>query len=83
MAQFSYKCVPVPTILDTGKAGKDPHGAAVIAYQDIINNAAKDDWELVQADSISSQQNPGCLAGLFGQKSEAVTFKLLIFKKQV
>ena len=41
MAQYSYKCVPVPTVLDTGKAGKDPHGAAVTAYEAIINNAVK------------------------------------------
>ncbi|MBX7059751.1 MAG: DUF4177 domain-containing protein [Leptospirales bacterium] len=83
MAQFNYKCVPVPTVLDTGKAGKDPHGAAVIAYQNIINESAKDGWELVQADQISSVQNPGCFAGLFGMKAEAMTFKLLIFKKAI
>ena len=83
MSQFKYKCVPVPTVLDTGKAGKDPHGAAVTAYEQIINQGAADGWELVQVDSISSVQNPGCLPGLLGKKSEAVTFKMLIFKKAI
>jgi len=83
MTQFKYKCVPVPTVLDTGKAGKDPHGAAVIAYEQIINQGAADGWELVQVDAVSSVQNPGCLSGLLGKKTEEVTFKLLIFKKAI
>jgi len=81
MAHYTYKCVPVPTIVNTGQVGKDSHSAAVMTYEKIINNAANDGWELVQVDTITSVQNPGCLGGLFGKKSEEANFKLLIFKK--
>ena len=49
MAHYTYKCVPVPTIVNTGQVGKDSHSAAVMTYEKIINNAANDGWELVQA----------------------------------
>jgi hypothetical protein len=81
MAGYDYKCVPVPRTLFTGKAGKDPHSAAVETYEGIIKNAAQGGWELDRQDTISSYQKAGCLAGLFGKKDEEVNYKLLIFKK--
>jgi hypothetical protein len=47
----------------------------------MINEVTRDGWELVQVDTITSVQTPGCLDGLFGGKNEAVTFKLLILRK--
>ncbi len=81
MSNFTYKCVPVPDVVVTGKKGKDLHSQAVNTYEKIINEAADGGWELVNIDTITSVQQPGCLAGLFGSKGEAVTFKLLVFKK--
>ncbi len=83
MKQYVYKCVPVPETVNTGKKGKDPHTAAVLVYQDLINESAKDGWELDMIDEITSFQSPGCLSGLFGSKEEIVTFKMLVFKKEV
>jgi hypothetical protein len=83
MAEFDYKCVPVPRTILTGTTGKDPHGAAVETYESIIKNAAKGGWELDRMDTVSSYQKPGCFAALFGKKEEAVDYKLLIFKKQL
>jgi hypothetical protein len=83
MANFTYKCVPVPDVLHTGKKGKDLHAQAVSTYEGIINNAADGGWELVNIDTVTSVQQPGCLAGLFGSKAESVTFKLLVFKKPI
>ncbi|HUM50353.1 MAG TPA: DUF4177 domain-containing protein [Chitinophagales bacterium] len=86
MKNYEYKCIPVPTIIDTGKTGKNMHENAVLAYEKIINNVAKDGWELVNIDTVSSLQNPGCLSqiiGIFtgGAKAEVETFKVLTFKK--
>lgn len=78
MVQYVYKCVNVPSALETGKIGKGDHFAVVKAYENIINDAARDGWELVQADAITSVQQPGCGSG---KKVEEATFKLLIFKK--
>jgi hypothetical protein len=83
MSNFSYKCVPVPDVVITGKKGKDLHAQAVSTYEKIINDAASGGWELVNIDTITSYQQPGCFAGLFGSKPEAVTFKLLVFKKPI
>jgi len=83
MSNFNYKCVPVPDVLNTGKKGKDLHSLAVSTYEKIINDAASGGWELVNIDTVTSVQQPGCLAGLFGSKAEAVTFKMLVFKKPI
>ena len=83
MAEYDYKCVPVPRTLFTGKVGKDPHGAAVSAYEEIIKNSARGGWELDQVDTVSSYQKPGCFSALFGKKEEMVDYKLLIFKKLI
>jgi len=55
------------------------HSQAVENYESIINQAAEGGWELVNIDTVSSTQKPGCL---FGGKAEIVTFKMLIFKKE-
>ncbi|GHS85240.1 hypothetical protein FACS1894201_04710 [Bacteroidia bacterium] len=81
MSNFIYKCVPVPDVVHTGRKGKDLHSHAVSTYEKIINDAASDGWELVNIDTVTSVQQPGCLAGLFGSKAETVEFKLLVFKK--
>ncbi len=81
MSNFTYKCVSVPDVINTGKTGKDLHSQAVSTYEKIINEAASGGWEFVNIDTVSSMQQPGCLAGLMGQKAQSVTFKLLVFKK--
>ena len=83
MANYSYKCVPVPSVIETGKTGKDLHSKAVETYESIINDAAQGGWELVNIDTVSSAQKPGCLGGLSGGKEEIMTFKILVFKKEV
>jgi hypothetical protein len=53
MANFTYKCIPVPTVVNTGATGVDSHAQAVSTYQGIINNAAD---EIVAGNlSISTQ----------------------------
>jgi hypothetical protein len=88
MAQYTYKCVPVPETIGVGK--KDSHAEVVNAYANIINEAAKGEWEYVGVDVISSVFSPGCIAGLFCQIpiinsfircNEAASFKVLVFKK--
>lgn len=82
MANYTYKCVPVPSVIDTGQKGKALHEQAVITYESIINQAAEGGWELVNIDTVSSAQKPGCLSALLGSKGEVVTFKMLVFKKE-
>lgn len=79
MAELEYKCVSVPRVIDVGKKGALED--AIRAYQQLINQNASGGWEYIGVDEIASYQKPGCLAGLFGKKEQAVNFKVLIFKK--
>ncbi|HET6226211.1 MAG TPA: DUF4177 domain-containing protein [Bacteroidia bacterium] len=83
MKEYQYKCVPVPSIIETGEKGKAFHSDAVKEYEKIINEGAKGGWELVNIDNVSSKQKPGCWDGLFGGKSEVLTIKMLVYRKEV
>lgn len=82
MKNYEYKCVAVPSVIDTGKKGKDLHAQAVSTYESIINNAAEGGWELSNIDTVSSSQQPGCLSRLLGGKAEIITFKMLVFRRE-
>lgn len=79
MPNYEYKCVSVPTIVNT-KAGA--HNEAVSVYEQAINNAATNGWELDKIDTVSSSQPPGCMGVLTGQKETIVSFKLLVFRRE-
>ncbi len=79
---MQYKTVAAPVGL-TIKAG-DPAGCskAVAQYADVIQKEAVGGWELDMIQSIPVEEKPGCLAGLFGEKSVTTYFNMLVFKKQ-
>lgn len=86
MAKYQYKCVNVPEIVKIGK--KDFHSKVVTEYEKIINAEAADGWEYVGIDTIESYFESGCLAkipiiGAFFRGDEAVSLKLIIFRKSV
>ena len=62
---------------------KNFHGQAVKAYEEIINHACQDGWKLLQIDTVSSSQKPGCLGSIFGAKDQVVSYKLLVFEREV
>lgn len=77
MLKYTYKCIPVPTIIDTGK---NKHLDGIQTYEDKINQMALEGWELVLIDSIITKYNPGCLGSILGGKGETITHKFLVFK---
>ncbi len=82
MKNYTYKCVSVPSMIRTdGK--KKLHSQAVKSYETIINEAAVGGWELVNIDTVTSVKSPGCFAALMGNKGETVSFKLLVFVKEI
>ncbi len=82
MAIFTYKCVPVSDAFETGKIGMSSHLNAVGFYEKEINQASAGGWELVLIDEVTSVQHRGCLGSLFGKKDQAITFKMLVFRKE-
>lgn len=88
MANYEYKCLQVPELIEIGK--KDSHGKAVSAYQEIINKEAADGWEYVGTDTIESYINPGCLQsamasipilGVFTRSAEWLKIKIIVFRR--
>jgi hypothetical protein len=78
MAQ--YKCVPAPRELIIDKKGS--YDTAIRSFADLINKEAMDGWKYVSMENIAVSKQPGCLAGLFGQKSETIYFNMLVFVKE-
>jgi hypothetical protein len=83
MPNYKYKCVPVPSVINTGTQGKKMHQTAVEKYEKLINTETVGGWELDKIDTITSVQNPGCLSSIFGGKGEIVTFKIMIFRMEI
>ena len=42
MSNFIYKCIEVPSIINTGTTGKNTHENAIKSYESIINSVSKD-----------------------------------------
>jgi Domain of unknown function (DUF4177) len=80
MENYTYKCVPVPSMVEMGK---NKQLEAIQKYEDKINKLALEGWELVLIDSLTTRYNPGCLAGILGGKGEIVTHKFLVFKMKL
>ena len=80
MENYTYKCVPVPAVVETGK---NEHLEAIQSYEDKINKMALEGWEIVLIDSIITTYNPGCLAGMLGGKGESISHKFLVFKMKL
>ena len=80
MGNYTYKCVPVPSMVEVGK---NKTLEAIKNYEDKINKMALEGWELVLIDSLITKQNPGCLGGLLGGQGETINHKFLVFKMKL
>jgi hypothetical protein len=49
--------------------------------QDLINAHSVQGWEFYRMDAITYVENPGCLAGLLGQKSNIGQIDVVIFRR--
>lgn len=75
-----YKTVAGPVGLKIG--AKESYAEAVKQYAAIIDREAVGGWELDCIQQIPVTREPGCLAGLLGQKEETVYFNMLVFAKE-
>jgi len=75
--KYQYKIVPFIGQIKSGQ------GADVAAQQleSVISQHVNAGWEFVQLGDVNIEVQPGCLAGLFGQKAAYVTFDQIIFRK--
>ena len=74
---FTYKVVPFIGSI------KRNQGASEVSAQleSTINEYAKQGWEFYELDEVNIAVSPGCLASLFGSKTEYTKFDQVIFRK--
>jgi hypothetical protein len=76
--KYQYKIVPFIGKIKSGQ------GADIAAQQleSLISMYVNEGWEFVQLGDVNIEIQPGCLAGLLGQKAAYVTFDQIIFRKE-
>jgi hypothetical protein len=83
-----YKYVPIAEIVSISK--KASHLESIGYYQDRLNQEAKQGWNFVGTERLSSQYNPGCwnefllkipIVSSFVRSAESVNIKMLIFEQ--
>jgi hypothetical protein len=83
MANYTYKCVPIPAIVITAAKGKDLHVEATATHERLINDVASEGWEFVSIETISSSAKAGCLSILTGGRNEELVSKMIVFRREV
>ncbi|MGE6385321.1 DUF4177 domain-containing protein [Pseudomonas sp. NPDC078416] len=77
---FVYKMVQVPPNVEV--QAKNQKGNEAAAYlQNVVNQHAGDGWEFYRIDTIGVAVQPGCFAGLFGQKAELSQYYVISFRR--
>lgn len=77
--QYEYKCVQFPMAVRLDKTHS--LDSTIQDYENKINGLANEGWEYVNADSLTTVQNAGCLGGLLGQAPPPIQHKFLIFRR--
>ena len=78
MARYQYQVVPfIGKIKGSGTATD-----VASQLQAAIGQYTSQGWEFWQLSDVNIEVQPGCLAGLLGQKASYVRFDQLIFRKE-
>lgn len=78
---YEYKMVQVPPVINV-KAKNHQGGEGAAYLEEVVNQQASDGWEFYRVDTIGVRTEPGCLAALFGQKSETLAYYVITFRKE-
>ena len=77
---FEYKMVQVPPTISVDM--KKHKGNEAAKYMEmIVNEQVRNGWEFYRVDSIGVDVQPGCLASLFGKKSQESIYYVMTFRK--
>lgn len=74
-----YKCVPISQNIIVGKKGSSQDTSD--AMEQLINQQAREGWELDQVIETSTIIPAGCIAGLLGSSGTAVDSNILVFSR--
>jgi hypothetical protein len=76
---YEYRVVPFKGF---NKNELDPQMVSA-HMQMLLNVGASEGWEFNQSTNVSIEVQPGCLNGLFGQRSQSTKYDMLIFRRPI
>lgn len=80
--KYTYKMVQIPPNISV-EARKHKGNEAAAYLQEVVNAHAEDGWEFQRIDSIGVQTTAGCLAALFGKKTEFSHYHVISFRREL
>jgi hypothetical protein len=83
MSSWEYKVVPFVGQLKSGLFSTQNATQVSGQLESLINEHARQGWELVTINDVSIQITPGCLAGLFGAKTAYMPMDQVVFRRSV
>jgi len=72
-----YKTVPGPKGISIKAGGSVDFSP----FEELINRHAVDGWVLHSMENVFVEEAPGCLAALFGKKSQVTNLYMFIFER--
>jgi hypothetical protein len=82
MVGYEYKVVPFRGQIKTGLLSSEGPQVASKQLEEVINSGTSGGWEFVEVSHINILTEPGCIAGLFGQRAMNIVYDQVVFRKQ-
>jgi hypothetical protein len=80
--KYEYKVLPFIGKLKSGLFGSvQDAGEVSTQLASVINQHASQGWEFIALNDVNIEIKPGCLAGLFGNKTAFIPFDQVIFRR--
>ena len=79
---YQYKMVQVPPNIEV--KSKEHKGNEAAHYMEmVVNEQAQQGGEFYRVDPIGVLVSPGCLASLFGKKTDELVYYVITFRRDV
>jgi len=79
---YKYKMIQVPPEIVI-RPSQEQGGPAAAYLEKVVSEQARQGWEFYRVDAIGVRVEPGCLAALFGRKTEEYVYYVITFRQEV
>ena len=81
MVSHEYKVVPFRGQIKTGLFSSEGPSVASKQLEGVIHQFVGEGWEFMEVSHIHILTEPGCIAGLFGQRATTIVYDQVIFRR--
>ena len=79
---YQYKMIQIPRNIRI--KSKETYDKVAADYlENVVNEWAMQGWEFYRVDTIGIEEQPGCIAGLLGQKTSVTRYYVITFRKEI